>query len=163
MSVRLACTWCGLSDERCRAAAAADAIKCCPDCRHPAWTGSTALVLLAPLVYFNDGPAVPEIRYRPPGDTTDPRYAACRQHRVACDCREAHMAEDRAEMRSYRDQADRLEQGVDAVLALHAGPDEWGRCSAPGCINDYPCPTRNVLAPLSWRERMNNSRGGNLT
>lgn len=117
------------------------------------------LELWAPVQPFNECVTgyvrlYPEIRYRPPRDTTDPRYTACRQHRVACDCREAHMAEDRAEMRAYHDETTRLEQGVDAVLALHAGPNEWGRCTAPGCLNTYPCPTRNVLAPLSWRERI---------
>jgi hypothetical protein len=33
-----------------------------------------------------------------PADTLDPRYAACVEHRTACDCREAMFAEDRAEL-----------------------------------------------------------------
>lgn len=36
--------------------------------------------------------------YQPPRDTLDNRYAACREHRPACDCREAMFAEDRAEL-----------------------------------------------------------------
>lgn len=122
---------------------------------------STTLAVWAPAVSFNEPygpPAFPPIYYRPPRDTCDPRYAACREHRVACDCREAHMAEDRQEMRAYRNDADRAEQGIEAVLALHAGPNDWGRCSAPGCLNTHPCPTRNLLAPLSWRERFETTR-----
>lgn len=98
------------------------------------------------------------IRYRPPRDTMDPRYAACRRHWVACDCREAHMAEDRAELRAYAAENRRFEEAIDAVLALHGGPTVSGRCSDPACFALYPCPTRNLLAPLSWRERMNTTR-----
>lgn len=117
----------------------------------------TELMLWAPVQTFNGGPSwlhpvpTPEIRYRPPRDTTDPRYAACTRHWVACDCREAHMAEDRAELRAYADQSLRQEQAIDAVLALHSGPTASGWCA--GCSHVYPCPTRNLLAPLSWRER----------
>lgn len=123
---------------------------------------TTALELCAPPQRFNEGwgapPHYPEIRYRPPRDTTDPRYAACRRHRVACDCREAHMAEDRAELRAYAAENRRFEDAIDAVLALHAGPTLSGRCSNPACFATYPCPTRNLLAPLSWRERTNATR-----
>jgi hypothetical protein len=122
---------------------------------------TTDLALWAPVQRFNERwgqPAYyPEIRYKPPTNTCDPRYAACRQHRVACDCREAHMAEDRAELRWYADENRRLEEAIDAVLALH-GQGEHGRCSAPDCFAHYPCPTRNLLAPLSWREQMEAKR-----
>lgn len=36
--------------------------------------------------------------YDVPKDTLDPRYAACTDHRVACDCREAERAETIAEL-----------------------------------------------------------------
>lgn len=61
---------------------------------------------------------VPTVRFKPdtdragatgydvPKDTLDPRYAACSDHRVACDCREAEHAETvaelLAELREYR-------------------------------------------------------------
>ena len=153
--MRLPCTECGSTHERCGAARAAGAIKCCPDCRHPAWTGSTALVPWAPRVRFNHPShvlAFPEVRYLPPSNSMDPRYAACRVHWVACDCREGHMAEDRAELRYYAAENRRFEDAIDAVLALH-GQGESGACSDPACFGRYPCPTRNLLAPLSWREQ----------
>jgi hypothetical protein len=122
---------------------------------------TTDLLPWAPVLTFNAGPGrplpFPEIRYKPPTSTVDPRYAACRQHRVACDCREGHMAEDRAELRYYADENRLMEQGIDAVLALH-GKGPTGRCSAPDCFGTYPCPTRNLLAPLSWREQMEAKR-----
>lgn len=116
---------------------------------------STALVLWAPLQSFNESatdyrPLYPEIRYRPPGDTTDPRYAACTRHRVACDCREARMAEDRAEARYANTQNRLMEQAIEAALLIHS-ERAHGYCA--GCMNRHPCPTRNLLAPLSWRER----------
>ncbi len=116
---------------------------------------TTDLVRWTPVQTFNhpiDVLAFPEIRYAPPRDTCDPRYAACRTHRVACDCREAHMAEARSELLAYARENRRLEEAVDAALALH-GRGEFDRCSAPGCLCTYPCPTRNLLAPLSRREQ----------
>lgn len=118
---------------------------------------STALVLYAPVQTFNESCTdyrrlYPEIRYRPPGNTCDPRYAACTQHRVACDCREAHMAEDRAEMRAYSDENKRFAQSIDAVLAIHRPDGVGNRTHCPACLALHPCPTRTLLAPLSWRE-----------
>ncbi|WP_328339481.1 hypothetical protein [Micromonospora sp. NBC_00421] len=46
-------------------------------------------------VQFRDGSRIP---YPVPPNTFDPRYIACTQHRVACDCREAELAEDRADL-----------------------------------------------------------------
>lgn len=38
-----------------------------------------------------------------PKSTMDPRWLACASHRTACDCREAELAEEIAELRSERD------------------------------------------------------------
>ncbi|MEV0313575.1 hypothetical protein [Nonomuraea fuscirosea] len=38
-----------------------------------------------------------------PKNTMDIRYVACGDHRTACDCREAELAEEIAELRSERD------------------------------------------------------------
>ena len=35
-----------------------------------------------------------------PRNPVDPRYVACVQHRTACDCREARLAEDRSELQA---------------------------------------------------------------
>lgn len=114
------------------------------------------LVLWAPVLSFNRNPAV-EVLYRTPRDTRDPRYAACTNHRPACDCREAHMQEDRNEAAFTREENIRFEEVIDAVLLLHhrnraRWPGTPDRCAH--CTKVYPCPTRTMLAPLSWREQM---------
>ena len=50
-----------------------------------------------PAVRFHDGT---RLAYTPPRDTCDPRYVACTEHHVACDCREAEFAEQLAEFRN---------------------------------------------------------------
>lgn len=47
-------------------------------------------------VKFSDGTTSD---YTPPVNTLDPRYAACTTHRVGCDCREADLREDIADLR----------------------------------------------------------------
>lgn len=42
---------------------------------------------------------LPAVAYVPPKNTLDPRYRACTDHHVACDCREAEFAEHREEIR----------------------------------------------------------------
>lgn len=118
---------------------------------------TTDIVLWAPALTFNGGPGgplpFPEIRYRAPRGTLDPRWAACRMHRVACDCREAEHAEQVSELLSETRLVRRQEDAIEAVLAMHrAGDGQY--CAAPGCYGTHPCPTRNLLAPLSWREQM---------
>jgi hypothetical protein len=111
---------------------------------------TTAVVLFQPVQHFNECTTgyqrlYPEIRYLPPrGGTLDPRYAACTKHWVACDCREAHMAEDRAEIRAHITENRRYGDAVRAVLTLHRR-NLTGNCSM--CFAAYPCPTRNLLAP----------------
>lgn len=46
-------------------------------------------------IWFVDNTA---LAYTPPRDTCDIRYAACREHRPACDCREAQFAEHVCEL-----------------------------------------------------------------
>jgi hypothetical protein len=85
---------------------------------------STELVGPLPAVSFGGGPdcgyrhwrANPKVAYVPPRDTCDPRYAACTEHHVACDCREAEFAEFKSEYRAER--ADRQE-AFDTILAGH--------------------------------------------
>lgn len=54
--------------------------------------------------------------YTPPRDTMDPRYVACTEHRVACDCREAEWAEWRQEIRYAENE---LRAAITEVLAGH--------------------------------------------
>jgi hypothetical protein len=64
--------------------------------------------------------------YRPPINTVDPRFAACTEHRVGCDCREADLREDivdnRAEWEGFR-------KALTDVLAGHAACC----CRCTGC------------------------------
>lgn len=61
-------------------------------------------------VYFRGGQhyktpraELPQVEYEVPTDTLDPRYSACTEHRVACDCREAELHEEINELRmEYR-------------------------------------------------------------
>ena len=113
----------------------------CPDCTP---RPGREVELHQPLVRFNHNPG-PEIRYRPPTSTMDLRYAACTNHRVACDCREAHMAEDRAEHQYERDTNRNLIARLRSIAREHA-LDRSGRCGV--CFAGFagqPCTTR-VLA-----------------
>lgn len=97
---------------------------------------TTALVGPVPTVRFQDGT---KIAYRVPRDTMDPRYRPCRDHRVACDCREAELAEQIQELRGMLEEA---RAAARAVLAGHAtfayergvgGRDREIGCSCTGC------------------------------
>lgn len=78
--------------------------------------------------------------YTPPGNTCDPRYDACTNHHVACDCREAEWAEQRAE---WRDEYKGLQEAFDQVLAghstaIHGAPNPYtgesdAPCACTGC------------------------------
>lgn len=73
---------------------------------------------------------VPTVRFKPgtdqagatgyvvPKDTRDPRWAACADHHVACDCREAQLAELVAELRDElkRQKAD-YDEGIAELLS----------------------------------------------
>lgn len=73
------------------------------------------------------------VAYTPPANTLDDRYAACTDHRVACDCREAEWAEFRSEA-----QADRraLEKVASEILKGHPTyvyGDNEVPCQCTGC------------------------------
>jgi len=72
-----------------------------------------------------------------PRDTMDIRYSACGNHHLACDCREALLAENEGE---YRSELARLEKIILAAIKGHSTwesidgyPDEFGRCKCPAC------------------------------
>lgn len=74
----------------------------------------TTLVGPLPTVRFRDGT---KVAYQPPRDTTDGgRWKACAEHRVACDCREAEMAERIAELTA---QLREVEDAAREILAGH--------------------------------------------
>lgn len=56
------------------------------------------LVGPVPTIRFYDGTVLP---YDRPKDSLDPRFKACREHRPACDCREAELAEHIADLREH--------------------------------------------------------------
>jgi hypothetical protein len=102
---------------------------------------STDLVGPLPTVQFRGGPKpegswrdrqklLPAVAYVPPKNTLDPRYDACTDHHVACDCREAEFAEERAEQRMERQQ---MKAAFDAILAGHE-TRRYGDDGAPGCM-----------------------------
>lgn len=113
----------------------------------------TAGVLVGPLpqVRFHDGT---QLVYTAPRDTLDLRYVACREHRPACDCREAEFAEERSELRGELHRMRSLEDAIQAVARLHAPRDNVfaGRryCATCGSLTPWPCPTVNLLAAVDW-------------
>jgi hypothetical protein len=74
-----------------------------------------------------------------PRNTIDIRYSACGNHHLACDCREAALAETIGEYRAmYRE----LEQAITAAIEGHPtwaysrdgySEDEAGQCKCPVC------------------------------
>lgn len=64
-------------------------------------------------VKFSDGTTS---GYMPPTNTMDPRYAACIDHHVACDCREADLREDIVE---YRAEYHLLKAAIEKVVGDH--------------------------------------------
>ncbi len=88
----------------------------------------TALVLLTK-VTFHDGQ---KLAADLPRDTFDPRYPLCTEHRFACDCREAELAEERAEWRSEFEAARKV---FNRVLAGHRtfADSPADVCKCTGC------------------------------
>lgn len=111
-----------------RAVTAVDLVELGP-APHPPTT-TKALVGPLPRVHFWGGPRDlawherPWVVYDTPRNTLDPRYRTCRDHRVACDCREAEFAEERGEWQAFRDDVRLAEQ-------LVAGHHE--DCACTGC------------------------------
>lgn len=87
---------------------------------------STDLVGPVKVVRFWGGPRGSRGRFDPtmsviydlPRNTLDPRFRACTDHHLACDCREAELGEDineyRADYRGLRDALHRAVAGHDA-------------------------------------------------
>lgn len=74
----------------------------------------------------------PTVVYSVPRNTLDPRYRTCRDHHVACDCREAELAEQINELRmELRD----VREAIDAVLVGHLTDNYVGQtpCQCTGC------------------------------
>lgn len=65
------------------------------------------------------------VDYDPPRNTMDPRYEACKAHRVACDCREAEYQE---EIDEFRGEFAGFRKAVAKVLIGHPHP-----CACTGC------------------------------
>jgi len=79
-----------------------------------------------------------------PRSTLDIRYAACTSHHLACNCREAMLAEDIAE---YRAMWRELEQAILGAIKGHqtyaftgtddsgwSGEDEFAQCKCQACV-----------------------------
>lgn len=87
-------------------------------------------------IYFGLPRNGASVAYTPPANTLDPRYAACTDHHVACDCREAERAEETQEWRLQRAET---QAAFDKFLAGHPTYqyDDRGRplpgCACTGC------------------------------
>jgi hypothetical protein len=64
--------------------------------------------------------------YTPPFMTVDPRYAACTDHHVGCDCREAHLREDILE---YKNEEQVWRAAAEEIVGEH----EQETCMCTGC------------------------------
>lgn len=73
------------------------------------------------------------VLYTPPANTLDPRYEACSDHHVACDCREAEHAEYRLEVKST---LAALQAAIDEVCLNHPTTAyvEGVPCQCSGCV-----------------------------
>jgi hypothetical protein len=126
-------------------------------------TASTALVGPVSRVWFVDGSFLP---FTPPRDTCDIRYAACREHRTACDCREAQFAErvreQAMELREINAVIGEVLKGhptfapVDFLDAFQDVADESGPvCRCTGCVIVRDLYRRHVATrspSQQWRE-----------
>lgn len=101
-------------------------------------TGTDLVHVRSGQVSFIGGPArpfdspYPSVAYDIPRNTLDPRVEQCTDHHVACDCREALMAEDLKEIRlEYR----AVEQAFTTILAGHPTrtSDDAKPCQCTGC------------------------------
>lgn len=72
--------------------------------------------LIGPLVYFRGRKLQIPVRHSPPQNTLDPRYRACTDHHLACDCREAEQQESLTE---YRLQLREIDQVIAGLIEGH--------------------------------------------
>lgn len=111
-------------------------------------TGTDVVHVPLPQVTFIGGPRrpydspSPSVAYDRPKNTLDPRVEACTDHHVACDCREAVLAEGLAEWRS---EFLSIQRAIDMVLAGHptrtkgdAKPCQCSGCQIARIANLYP-------------------------
>lgn len=94
----------------------------------------SALVGPLPTITFRDGT---RLVHTLPRDTVDPRWRACTDHRAACDCREAELAETISELRHELQSA---KKACGEILAGHqtwayseTGQDAFAECRCTGC------------------------------
>lgn len=78
------------------------------------------------------GSDFPRLAYDRPKNTLDPRVEQCTNHHVACDCREAVLAEDINEIRS---EYQLVRNAINRVLAGHptTGDTDATSCQCTGC------------------------------
>ncbi|WP_280201897.1 hypothetical protein [Nocardia cyriacigeorgica] len=92
--------------------------------------------LVGPLVRFRGQPVA--VSSSPPRDTRDPRYLACTDHRLACDCREAEqneqLTEYRIELRQLRDLFDALTESHPTRVEVDGVRRADLECHCPLCV-----------------------------
>jgi hypothetical protein len=91
---------------------------------------TTDLVGPLPTIRFYDGT---KQAYDVPRDTMDPRFQACTYHHPACDCREAELAEQIAELRGE------LKGVADAAREVLAGHPIWAYEDGPNGERSVGC------------------------
>ncbi|MEV0236782.1 hypothetical protein [Nonomuraea sp. NPDC050786] len=74
----------------------------------------------------------------PPKNTLDSRVETCTNHRTACDCREAILAEDLAELRAECDMLlgtlrEELDGHATRAYTADGARDEQAECKCTGC------------------------------
>jgi hypothetical protein len=119
-------------------------------------TGSRELVGPVDVVSFHGGPdtwaqrraknfRLPRVTHKLPRNTLDPRYRACVFHRLACDCREAELAEN---INEARDEYLALRNALHR--AIHGHTVETCRCGACGIARETLHEHLSGL-PLKWK------------
>ena len=111
-------------------------------------TGTDVVHVPSQQVTFIGGPRrpwgspSPSVAYDRPKNTLDPRVEACTDHHVACDCREAALAEDLSE---FRAEFNAIKQAFSMVLAGHptrtkgdAKPCQCSGCQIARIAHIYP-------------------------
>lgn len=79
--------------------------------------------------WFNDRTPT---TYVPPKDTLDPRYKACTDHRVGCDCREGNWNEN---VQDVHIELSHYVRAIAQVVGHHPtyGADDEPLCQCTGC------------------------------
>lgn len=92
--------------------------------------------LVGPIAYFRSQPVA--VTSSPPRDTDDPRYDACTDHHLACDCREAEQNEqitDRRHDRFHlRDQLEVALAGHPTLVLINGERRVDLSCHCDGCV-----------------------------